>query len=97
MAYIPKRVKKKPAGVFHKERQRVYQSGKWKPIRDAYIASHPLCEDCLAAGVTTVAEDVHHIRSFMEVPEGWQRDALAYDWENLVSLCRACHRKRHAH
>lgn len=32
----------------------------WKRIRDSYAAEHPLCEVCLAKGVYTPTEEIHH-------------------------------------
>ncbi len=67
----------------------------WQLLRRKKIASQPLCEDCLAVGRVTVAEEVHHNipvergRTLEEMRE------LAYDFGNLVSLCRACHQARH--
>ena len=34
---------------------------RWRKIRTAYITAHPLCEDCLAAGRYTPAQEVHHV------------------------------------
>jgi 5-methylcytosine-specific restriction protein A len=97
MAYNPRPAKKKkaPRKITNniKERQAVYQSGSWRPLRDAYLAEHPLCEDCLAEGRTTPAVEVHHVTSF--VGAGDMTGAYAYNWHNLVALCRECHRKRH--
>ena len=78
-----------------RQRQHVYQSGLWRPLRDAYLMAHPLCEDCQAAGRVRVATEVHHVVSFMLMPEGPLRDELAYDAGNLVALCGECHRARH--
>ena len=38
----------------------------WKKIRDAYVASHPLCELCLKNGRYVVAEEVHHKKPLAE-------------------------------
>ena len=38
----------------------------WKKIRDAYVASHPLCELCLKNGQYVVAEEVHHKKHLAE-------------------------------
>jgi 5-methylcytosine-specific restriction endonuclease McrA len=37
-------------------------------------------------GQVTIAEDVHHIKSIATHPE------LRLDWDNLMSVCRECHR-----
>lgn len=59
----------------------------WKRIRDRYIAEHPLCEDCLKEGKMTPAIEVHHI---LPVKNGGTNNR-----ENLTSLCKSCHIKRH--
>jgi len=55
----------------------------WRRIRAAYIAGHPLCEQCKAAGRLTPATEVHHV-----VPLA---DGGTHDDTNLMSLCKACH------
>ena len=60
----------------------------WSRVRNAYIGEHPLCEDCLTRGKTTPAREVHHI-----TPIEFGGDRL--NWDNLVSLCSACHHQRH--
>ena len=67
-----------------------YRSAKWKQKRarilrrDAYM-----CQRCRRYGKITAATIVHHIKHAEEYPE------LAYDDENLISLCDACHNKVH--
>lgn len=63
------------------ERLRYQRS--WKKIRNTYIHTHPLCEECLRQGKTTFATEVHHI-----VPLG---HGGTNDWDNLMSLCKPCH------
>jgi len=62
----------------------------WTQCRNLYIAEHPLCEDCLTRGKTTVAREVHHI-----TPLEFGGDKT--NWDNLVSLCSKCHHIRHKH
>jgi 5-methylcytosine-specific restriction protein A len=57
--------------------------------------SHPLCERCLAEDIITPADDVHHIVSFMKAKDMLSMKGLAYNPENLQSLCRSCHQKLH--
>lgn len=79
-----------------KDYKRIIHSKRWNALRTAYIAEHPFCEDCMAAGILDQkAEEVHHIR-----PIGMGRDfagmcALAFDPHNLRSLCHACHVRAH--
>jgi len=60
----------------------------WQKIRDRYIASHPLCEDCLEAGRTTPAAEVHHM-----LPLG---HGDTHDASNLRALCKPCHSRQSA-
>ena len=60
----------------------------WKRIRDSYAAAHPLCEECLAKGVYTPTEEIHHI---LPLSQGG-----THDRENLKALCKACHARIHA-
>lgn len=58
---------------------------RWHTIRDLYISKHPLCEECLIAGLFVPADEVHHIRT---VDQGG-----THAENNLVSLCQSCHTK----
>ena len=55
----------------------------WRRIRDRYIAAHPLCEQCEAAGRIIPAREVHHI---VPLSEGG-----THAEENLMALCTSCH------
>lgn len=73
--------------------KRLINSGsKWKKIRDTKIKLNPLCECC----GEKLAEEVHHIlplEDYLNDPETMEQ--LAYDINNLQSLCRECHYKIH--
>ena len=77
-----------------KERQKIYQDVRWQRLRVAYLADHPLCEECLANGDTREAVDVHHVVSFMTA-EGVERIELALNYDNLRALCKECHQAEH--
>jgi 5-methylcytosine-specific restriction protein A len=64
-------------------------------LRQLKFAENPLCELCEKKGLTIPAEDVHHIVSFMSTDDTEQRYHLAYDFGNLLSLCKVCHQKIH--
>ncbi len=67
-----------------------YHGAKWKQLREYIITKHNyLCQDCLKFNRLTAAEEVHHI---IEVKDDWDK---RYDEDNLISLCKSCHRKRH--
>jgi 5-methylcytosine-specific restriction protein A len=70
-----------------------YASTPWRTLRRAFLASVPLCHDCRQRGLMVYATEVHHIKERRDFPE------LAFDWDNLMALCKACHnakRRRHA-
>ena len=60
-----------------------YTSAAWRKLREWHISGNPLCVECGAPGVI-----VDHIQ---EIKEGGSEMAT----ENLRTLCRACHNRRH--
>lgn len=70
-------------------RQRGYSSN-WDKVRLIKLRQDPLCEDCLKVNSVTPAKLVHHDKTVRERPD------LTYNMDNLVSLCEACHGKRHS-
>ena len=71
-----------------------YNSQQWHNMRE-YIMKRDayLCQDCLAKGKYVPAEEVHHIIPLE--PENITDPSITLNEENLVSLCRECHRARH--
>lgn len=80
----------------HKRRRSVYNTQRWKRLRALKLKEQPLCEECLRAGRITPAEEVHHIVSFAEYVDADERTAMAYDYDNLESICKKCHGAEHA-
>ena len=73
-----------------------YRSAAWaKARRMALQRDCYLCQDCMAAKARganirpRTAKVVHHIKSIELYPE------LRLELSNLISLCEACHNKRH--
>lgn len=62
--------------------RKLRNSRRWRKVREIKISAHPLCEYCGAAG-----EQVHHIAGLAERPD------LAYDMDNLATVCTGCHAK----
>lgn len=60
----------------------------WRKVRTRYLDAHPLCEDCLDAGRTTPAVEVHHV---VPLSHGGSHDA-----SNLRALCKPCHSRQSA-
>lgn len=72
-----------------KQRDPFYGTARWKRAREAALRRDLyLCQDCLPNRLTP-ATMVHHI-----VPLEQDR-SLATELDNLVSLCDACHNRRH--
>lgn len=60
-------------------------SQRWRNLRGMYLRRNPVCQDC----AKVAAKEVHHIIGVAEHPE------LCFETENLRSLCKVCHDKRH--
>lgn len=98
MAYIEKKKKRqnRKGLVKVEERQKIYQSTLWRKMRLQQFSEHPLCQICEAEGKVKAGEHVHHVRSFVNAPNLVERDRLAYDPDNLMTLCEECHGKIHS-
>lgn len=77
------------------ERMEIYNTARWRDLRVAKFRANPLCENCLEEGRVSPTEDIHHIVSFMSVYDRNQRLRLAFDYDNLLALCKKCHQKIH--
>lgn len=68
----------------------IHKSTRWKKKREQILRRDKyLCQDCKRYGKRVDATEVHHIKHVDEYPE------LAFESSNLISLCAACHNKRH--
>lgn len=76
------------------ERMKIYNSSRWRELRRIKLISCPICERCEQRGLSVPAEDIHHKNSFMN-HYGGDRLYVAYDYDNLESLCKECHSKEH--
>lgn len=66
----------------------------WKEIRTAVMKRDAwLCQDCLKAGIYKPAEEVHHIIPI--TPTNINDESITLNMDNLISLCKDCHHKRH--
>lgn len=63
----------------------IYNSKLWGALRLDQLRRKPLCAYCLELGNIVAADTVDHI----EPHRG--DDALAFDPDNLQSLCKSCH------
>lgn len=90
----PKKTRKNE-NTMRRERMEIYNTARWRELRLVKLSRNPLCEMCLKEGRITPTEDIHHIVSFMTVYDYQQRLRLAFDFNNLMSLCKQCHQKMH--
>lgn len=67
----------------------VYKTDLWRRLRLQQLRTEPLCRYCRTMGRVEAATVVDHVR-----PHRGERD-LAFDPDNLQSLCKPCH-DRHA-
>lgn len=63
----------------------IYNSRIWKGLRRDHLAKEPLCRYCSAHGDIVAANIVDHIKPHRG------DEALAFDPDNLQSLCKTCH------
>lgn len=74
-----------------KDRNKIYNCKRWKDLREvALVRDNLMCVHCKDKAIDTKATEVHHI-IYLE-----DDISLAYDLDNLVSLCSSCHQKVHA-
>lgn len=65
---------------------------KWRKLRDKKIQMNPLCEECKKE----LATEVHHripLEYYSDRPDIMEE--LAYDINNLESVCHRCHKNIH--
>ena len=87
--------KQKRIDNYFNERRRIYNSERWHKLSVYKRSVNPLCELCEKKGITRPAEDVHHIISFMKGQDRGEIEDLAYNFDNLMSLCKECHQNIH--
>jgi len=74
--------------AYDQTKARPYNNRRWQHLRNAYLATHPICEcEDNCGGVATV---VDHRRPHLG------DDALMYAWDNLRSMTKPCHDRKTA-
>jgi len=72
-----------------KDRAKIYNSRQWKLVRvEALVRDEFMCVMCRANGTDTEAEEVDHILELQD------RLDLAFELDNLQSLCKPCHSQK---
>ena len=74
----------------HMTKKQIYKDPRYLRARAAALARDKyLCQECRRYGRTTPAQTAHHIKHVEDYPE------LAFDENNLKSVCWSCHNKEH--
>lgn len=69
--------------VLHRhDRTAAFYDGVWQAFARAYLARHPVCEQCRRRP----AREVHHVKSLAAAPR------RRLDQTNVRALCHDCHR-----
>lgn len=74
----------------------LYNTVRWRKLREGQLQLQPLCEKCLEEGRITAATDVHHKYEISNAGSFLEAMDIAYDSNNLMSLCSKCHDALHA-
>ena len=86
-----------------KDKQEIYNSREWKELTIQKKRANPLCEQCIKdgeaigipGGYVKSVECVHHIIPIETARTKEEMRRLAFDWNNLMSLCKSCHARIH--
>lgn len=98
------RPQRKPKSTKHNDtperelRAKAYNTTAWRKVRQTYIQTHPLCEECLKegkvyAGTMDDPLQVHHIKSAFA--NGTINYDLLLDDNNLETICSRHHALKH--
>ena len=86
-----------------KDKQDIYNSREWKELTILKKRANPLCEQCIKdgeaigipGGYVKSVECVHHIIPIETARTKEEMRRLAFNWNNLMSLCKSCHARIH--
>lgn len=90
-AKLAERRKAAKAGAAARAGAEFYRTQRWRKARAAFLARHPLCEDCASLGLVVAAREVDH-----RIPHRGDA-ALMWDRSNWQALCKPCHSRKTAH
>lgn len=77
------------------ERNEIYNTNKWRKLRNATFLQQPLCRVCELEGKITPTEDIHHLISLLSTNDPNLRRKIAFDPYNLIGVCKKCHNRIH--
>jgi 5-methylcytosine-specific restriction protein A len=79
------REKRKPFEGANRSNASLYNTAKWRKLRNKILREQPYCYKC-GIGKNETSLQVHHVIE----PRG--DEALFYDESNLLPVCESCHR-----
>lgn len=80
----------------NKDYRKLINTRKWQKLRhQALIKTNYLCAVCLENDITTPATEVHHIAPVETGANLLHMKQLCYDPNNLLPVCRECHKNEH--
>lgn len=74
---------------------KIYNTSRWRKLRQAYLMQHPLCELCEKDGKVKEAVEVHHITPISNAESELQMKDLGFNPDNLMALCEFHHHQLH--
>ena len=74
---------------------KVYNSPFWKNLRLHYLMENPLCQMCLKDNKIKSGVEVHHILPISTGKTLFEKQRIAFDPDNLMSVCIEHHHKIH--
>lgn len=74
---------------------KLLNSPTWLELRRKKLTVDPLCENCKKKGIYRMAQEIHHIVPVESAKDYASMRILAYDYNNLMSLCSICHHEIH--
>lgn len=88
---------RKKHGLQKMIQQHVYSTTRWKHVRKSKFMQSPLCERCLSQNRVQETQEIHH-RIPLKTCNGDLNYLLqlAFDYDNLMSVCCQCHEDIHA-
>ena len=88
---------RKKHGVHELIQKHVYSTTRWRNLVKVKKMMNPLCERCLSQNRTSETREIHHVIPLKtcngNIPYLLQ---LAFDYDNLMSVCCQCHEDIHA-
>ena len=75
---------------------KMINTARWKRLRLRKLKAQPLCECCKTNDKITPANEVHHVTPVESVSNIELMEKLMFDYNNLMSVCHACHVEIHA-